>query len=162
MRKLAVVAAAVGLSACASMQSDSGLGNARVKVAQPDVLITQLSTVAAAARHVVGAMPVQYRLRIGNRDAQPITLKRVVVQSMGYGAYNVDTTSRPFDTRIEPDQFQVVEFWVPAYIDSATIVGANGPVTLRATLQFDSPVGQFQETVVQQVNPFPGQSGDND
>lgn len=157
MRKLVIVVSALVLSGCASMKSVSGLGNARVKLAQPDVLITQLSAVAAAARHVVGALPIQYRLRIGNRAAQPITLKRVVVQSMGYGAYNVDTTSRPFDTRIEPDQFEVVEFWLPAYIDSATIVGANGPVTLRATLQFDSPVGQFQETVVQQVNAFPGQ-----
>jgi hypothetical protein len=74
------------------------------------------------------------------------------------GAYAVESTGRPFDTKILPEEFQVVEMWVPANISSATIMGANGPVTLRATLQFDSPVGQFQEIVVQQVNAMPGRT----
>lgn len=146
-------------TACASMKSDSGLGAAQVEVIKPEILITQVSSMPAAARHVEGSIPVQYSLRVANRSAEPITLKRVTVQSMGAGAYNVNATGRPFDTRIQPEEYQVVEFWVPANVSQTTIMGANGPVTLRATLQFDSPVGQFQEIVVQQVNAMPGRTG---
>ncbi|MEO6487400.1 MAG: hypothetical protein ABIO78_05575 [Thermoanaerobaculia bacterium] len=157
MRKSLVLIIAVLLAGgCASMKSDSGLGSAKVSLTRPDVQLSQLSTVPAAARHVEGGLPIQYRLRIGNRSGEPITLKSVTLQSMGSGAYDVPTTSRPFTKLIPPDQFEIVEFWVPANVSNSTIMGANGPVTLRATLQFDSPVGQFQEVVVQQVNAMPG------
>ncbi len=157
MRKSLVLIIAVLLAGgCASMKSDSGLGSAKVSLIRPDVQLSQLSTVPAAARHVEGGLPIQYRLRIGNRSGEPITLKRVTLQSMGSGAYDVPTTSRPFTKLIPPDQFEIVEFWVAANVSNSTIMGANGPVTLRATLQFDSPVGQFQEVVVQQVNAMPG------
>ncbi|HEY3054136.1 MAG TPA: hypothetical protein VGK04_12190, partial [Thermoanaerobaculia bacterium] len=79
----------------------------------------------------------------------------------GYGAYNVTQTSRPFKTLIQPDHTEAVQFWVPAYIDNASLVGANGPVTLRVVAQFDSPVGQFQQIVVQQVNATTGVDGSN-
>lgn len=157
MRKSLVLIIAVLLAGgCASMKSDSGLGSAKVSLTRPDVQLSQLSTVPAAARHVEGGLPIQYRLRIGNRSGEPITLKSVTLQSMGSGAYDVPTTSRPFTKLIPPDQFEIVEFWVAANVSNSTIMGANGPVTLRATLQFDSPVGQFQEVVVQQVNAMPG------
>ena len=156
MRKSLVIFAVVLLAGCSSMQSDSGLGAAKVALTKPDILLTQISTIPAAARHVEGGLPVQYRLQVGNRSAEKITLKRVTLVSMGVGAYDVPSTSRPFSTEIQPDQAQIVEFWVPANVSNATIIGANGPVTLRATLQFDSAVGQFQETVVQQVNAMPG------
>ncbi len=153
---LALVAALLFSTACGSMKSDSGLGNAKVDIVRPVVAISQLSNLPLAARHIEGNLPVQYRLRVANKAAKTITLKNVSVQSMGYGAYNVDLTSRPFKAQIAPDQEGAVDFWVPAYIDSASLVGANGPVTLRVTAQFDSPLGQFQQTVVQQVHSMPG------
>jgi hypothetical protein len=148
-------------TACASMQSDSGLGGAKVDIAKPELLIQQLSTVPVAARHIEGGIPVQYSLRVLNHAGEPITLKQVSVVSMGYGAYNVTQTSRPFKTLIQPDHTEAVQFWVPAYIDNASLVGANGPVTLRVVAQFDSPVGQFQQIVVQQVNATTGVDGSN-
>ena len=157
MRNLVVLTTAVLLvNGCASMKSDSGLGRANVTLTRPEVELIQVSNVPTAARHVQGALPVQYQLRVGNRSAEPITLKSVSVQSIGSGAYDVGPTSRPFSKLIPPDQTEMVEFWVPANISNSTIMGANGPVTMRATLQFDSPVGQFQEVVVQQVNAMPG------
>jgi hypothetical protein len=156
MRKSLVLVAVVLLAGCASMQSDSGLGPAKVSLTRPDILLTQISSIPTAARHIEGGLPIQYRLQVGNRSAEKITLKRVTLVSMGSGAYDIPSTSRPFSTVIQPDQSEIVEFWIPANISDATIIGANGPVTLRATLQFDSPVGQFQETVVQQVNAMPG------
>ena len=136
---------------CASSRSDSGLGAAQVKLAEPEITIRQISTVPSAARHVEGGVPVRYAVRVENRSGEPITLKRVVAVSVGEGAYRVQASS-PFNKKIEPAQYQTVDFWAPAYIDNATITGANGPVTLRVTTYFDSPVGQFQQVVVQQVH----------
>jgi hypothetical protein len=157
MRKFVVVAVlALSLSGCASTRSDSGLGNAKVPVVKPQIDIAQISSIPTAARHVQGGIPIHYAVRVGNRSADTITLKSVNVQSVGVGAYDVASTSRPFTRKIQPDQNETVEFWVPASISIDTIMGANGPVTLRATLYFDSPVGQFQEVVIRQVNGMPG------
>ena len=148
MRKSLLVFAAVVLAACSTMKSDSGLGNAKLNLTSPEIYRSQLSSVPPSARHVEGGLPVQYKLRVANKSGETITLKRITVQSMGVGAYDVPPTSRPFSTVIQPDQYQEVDFWIPANVSDATVVGANGPVTLRATLQLDSPVGQFQEVVV--------------
>lgn len=150
-----------GLSSCASMQSDSGKGAASVNIPKPDMQIQQLSSVPVAAAHIEGGLPVQYALAVQNHASGPITLKQVNVTSMGYGAYDVPSTSRPFKAVIQPDQTQIVDFWVPANISNTSLVGANGPVTLRVTATFDSPDGQFQHIVVQQVNPTTGVDGAN-
>lgn len=137
---------------CASSHSDSGLGAAKVKIADPEVLIRQISTVPSAARHVEGGVPVRYVVRVENHAGDPITLKRIDAISIGEGAYRLPNVSRPFNKKIEPEHYETVDFWAPAFIDDATVVGANGPVTLRITTYFDSPVGQFQNVVVQQVH----------
>ena len=50
---------------------------------------------------------------------------------------------------------------MPANIQTTSLVGANGPVTLRVTAFFDSPEGQFKQVVVQQVNATTGVDGSN-
>ncbi|MGZ5493630.1 MAG: hypothetical protein ACXW3E_09185 [Thermoanaerobaculia bacterium] len=161
MRKSAVAVIVLLLAACSSMKSDSGLGATKVNIAKPEMQIRQLSTVAVAARYVEGGLPIQYALKVLNHAGEPITLKQVTVSSMGYGAYDVPQTSRPFSAVIQPEQTQVVDFWVPANVENVSLVGANGPVTLRVVAYFDSPVGQFQEIVVQQVNANTGIDGSN-
>jgi len=106
-------------------------------------------------------LPIQYALAVQNHAGGPITLKQVNIVSMGYGAYDVPSTSRPFKALIQSDQTQVVDFWVPANIQSTSLLGANGPVTLRVTAYFDSPEGQFQQVVVPQVNATTGVDGSN-
>lgn len=138
------------------MQSDSGKGRAAAEVPLPELQIQQLSAVPPVARQITGGLPVQYALAVQNRASHPITLKNVALVSMGYGAYDLPQTSRGFKTVIQPAQTEVVQFWASANIPLASTVGANGPVTLRVTAQFDSPVGQFQEVVVQQVHPNAG------
>ena len=157
---LAVIAL-VALSSCASMKSDSGKGATNVNISKPDMQIQQLSTVPAAARHIEGGLPIQYALAVQNHAGAPITLKQVNVVSMGYGAYDVPSTSRPFKALIQSDQTQVFDFWVPANIQNASLVGANGPVTLRVTAYFDSADGQFQQVIVQVVNATTGVDGSN-
>jgi hypothetical protein len=111
-----------------------------------------------AARHTDGGISNQYAMRVENRADEPITLRRVTVQSISDGAYYVSPTSRPFEVAIEPAQKEDVQFWVAAR-PGGSIVGANGPVTMRVTCQFDSPSGKFQHIVMQTVNDRTSISG---
>jgi len=115
------------------------------------VAIEQLSAMPAAARNVSGPLSVHYAVHVRNVAGQPITLKRVDIGTVGYGAYNVAMQSRPFDAAIEPGGQSEVELWLPAQIVDPSLTGANGPVTIRAVLLFDSPAGQMQTSVTRQV-----------
>lgn len=156
-RSLSALLLVLLAGACASMRSDSGKGAAEVALTSPEIQIEQLSSVGAAARHITGGLPIHYRIRVANRAGVPIKLTRATVQTIGEGAYSVSPTSSPFDASIEPEQFKEVDMWVASYIANPTLVGANGPVTLRATLFFDSPSGQFQEIVMEQLGTISGQ-----
>ena len=100
---------------------------------------------------MTGGISVQYRVEIENRAKTPITVKRIDVVSLGSGAYNLRSTSVPFNEQLNPGETRPVQFWAPASIDDPTIMGANGPVTIRITLYYDTPAGTFQTIVVQQV-----------
>jgi hypothetical protein len=151
MRK--AIAASVVFVVAAACSSGSGtVSNAeRAKIANPEILLVQTSSVPIAARHSDGALSIQYAMRVQNRAAETIKLRRVTVQSVSEGAYYVAPTSQPYDLAIEPEQKQEVQFWVAAR-PANTVIGVNGPVTLRVTCQFDSAAGQFQHIVMQRVN----------
>jgi hypothetical protein len=99
-------------------------------------------------------------MRVENRALEPITLKQVTVQSVSEGAYYVAPTSKPYDLAINAQQRQEVEFWVSAR-PAGSIVGANGPVTLRVTCNFETAAGTpFQHIAMQRVNERASISGD--
>lgn len=100
---------------------------------------------------MTGGVSVQYGISINNTTTTSLRFKRIDIQSVGMGAYSLAPTSKPFDVTLAPGETRVVELWAPAIIDNNTIVGANGPVTLRAVAHFESAAGQFQSVVVQQV-----------
>jgi len=150
------LAAVAILSACASTQSESGLGKATVKLVEPEVIIKQINFMPSVARDMTGNVPMHYQVRVANRSAETITLTRIEVRSIGQGAYTLSPQSHPFKQKIAPDGFEVVDFWAPAFIDDPTVYGANGPVTIRTVAHFDSAVGQFENITVQQVHDQPG------
>ncbi len=152
MRQIVLAIAVVAVASCGTFTPDKNSGASRTNLIEPEIQISQISSVPAAAEHVGGALPIRYRLRVMNKSSEEITLKRVTVMSMGEGAYTVRQTSQPFNKKVVPEGFEVMDFWVPAVVEYTTTLGSNGPVTLRLTLQFDSPVGTFQETVVRQVS----------
>ena len=123
---------------------------------EPEIHISQLSSVSEAARHMAGGISVQYRVDIGNRANVPITVKRIEVISLGAGAYTLRPTSYPFNVRLNAGETTALQFWVPANIDDPTIIGANGPVSVRLTLQYETPAGVTQAIVVQQVHAMSG------
>jgi hypothetical protein len=141
MRTPAVLA--LLLAACAS-------SNRGAQVIRPELTITQTSGVPQAARNVQGNVSVRYKVRVANRASEPITLARLTLQSVGAGAYTV-SDSRTVGLTIAPDQYQDVDFWATART-MTSVVGANGPVTLRIVAHFDSPDGPFEDISIQTVN----------
>jgi len=150
MRK-AIAASVVLVAILAGCSSGSAANASRPKIANPEIQLVQTSGVPIAARHTDGMLSIHYALRVENLADETIKLRRVTVQSISDGAYYVDSTSRPFDVAIEPQQKEEVQFWVAAR-PAGTIVGANGPVTMRVTCQFDSRDGRFQHIVMRVVN----------
>ena len=136
---------AVLLAGCASSSS-------KPAGPEPELLIRQLSNIPDAARNITGRISVQYALSVRNGTATVIQLQRIEVQSIGYGAYTLPVTTVPFDLVIDPGQTRTVSFWGAAVIDRETIMGANGPVTLRTVADFKASGGPIRTTVVQQVH----------
>ncbi|HEX8252361.1 MAG TPA: hypothetical protein VF846_04360 [Thermoanaerobaculia bacterium] len=150
MRKLLIVSLLV-LSAC-STSTPTQKQQAKVDRAnRPQIDIMQTSAVPIAARYVDGGVSVQYAVRIGNPAARDITLRRLTIQSVGQGAYTVNAYSVPFNVAVMAANKAQVQFWVPAYT-GMSIVGANGPVTVRVVGEFDSTDGRIQEVVTRVVN----------
>ena len=144
MRKAALAALVLLLVAgCTSTR-------ATADIEKPELRIAQTSEIPPAARHVQGNIPVSYQMRVANRAGEPITLTRVTLQSVGAGAYTI-STSLPFNVTIAPSHFEVIQFSAGA-VANTTVVGVNGPVSLRVIAHFNSPVGEFDQIVVQQVN----------
>ncbi|MDQ3281984.1 MAG: hypothetical protein M3Q69_11290 [Acidobacteriota bacterium] len=146
----------LALSACSSIST-----NSTVKAEhRPQIQIVQTSGVAIAARYVDGAIGVRYAVRVGNPSPAQITLRRVTVQSVVEGAYNVNPYSVPFNVDVASQAHQDVQFWVPA-VTGLSVTGANGPVTLRVTCEFTSEAnGRFQQVVTRVVNHRASAMGD--
>jgi outer membrane murein-binding lipoprotein Lpp len=147
----------LSLAGCASSDMSDEKSAASVNVTEPVVHLEQLSTVAEAARHVTGGLPIKYRVQVENQASEPITLTRVAVQSIGEGAYTLPNNSQPFKLEVPPQTAKSADFWVPAIVQNDTVYGSNGPVSIRVTAYFDSAKGAFQHTTVEQVHYSPVQ-----
>ena len=72
MRKSFLVFAVIALAACASSNN-----NLKVNIAQPSVVVEQLSSQPTVAEHVTGGIPIYLGVAVTNNADIPITLKRV-------------------------------------------------------------------------------------
>jgi hypothetical protein len=146
MKKLAVIAALLLVAGCA-------MNNNASKVPDPEVKLDQTSTVPGAAEHVIGAIPVSFRMQVTNRAAIPITLKRVEVTSVGEaGGYQVPQSQVPFNVTLTPGASESVNFTISAVNTGMNVTGVNEPVTIRVTSVYDSAEGTLQNTVIRQVS----------
>ena len=136
----------LGLAACSANQLSR-----KSPIAEPEVVIEQTSNVAPAARNITGGITVRFRVRVRNLANEVVTLKRIDMRSIGIGSYTIDGISQAFNVGIKPGSESAVEFWAAGFIADPSVTGANGPVTLRAVMLFDSASGQLQTVVTQQV-----------
>lgn len=144
MRTAVTLTALLLLAACAST-------NSAAPGPEPDINIYQISRVAVGTEHDTGPVSAQFAVEVKNKLAEPLSLRRVAVQSIGGGAYTLPSYSQAFNETIAPGETKRVSFWAPAVVNVDTVGGANGPVTLRASLEFEAGGKKFQKVEVQNV-----------
>ena len=126
MRRLLLALLLVG---CASSAGD-----------QVSVQLQQLG--ATSDFRFSGPVTIQLRITVSNPTAQPVTLSRIELRTIGPGAYILQEPSIP------------LHLAVPAGMTASVTVAARGsslggnvqsvePVTVRATAYFDAPGGAF-------------------
>lgn len=138
--RIAAAAALLLVAACATQHA-----------ANPEVVIEQLSNVASAARHVTGPITLRYIVRVRNVASEPVTLKRLELNSVGTGAYNLAPLARALDMTIAPGSETSVEMVGSGQVVDWSVIGANGPVTLRAVLHLTAASGRWQTVLIQPV-----------
>jgi len=148
--------AALGMTLALGCVSAAPQQQSTAPLNEPEIQIHQLSNVAEIARDITGPISVQYQVHVGNRTGVPITIKRIDVSSIGEGAYTLRQNSTPFNQPLDTGHAAALTLWAPAFISNPTIVGANGPVTLRVAVQYDTPNGSHQAIRVEQVHAFGG------
>jgi hypothetical protein len=123
---------------------------------EPEITIVQLSRVVEGMRSDTGPVSVHYGVEVRNPTDAPIHLDRVSVQSIGGGAYDLPAHSQGFDVTIASKETKSIDFWAPAYVVNPAASGANGPVTIRATVELDAAGKKFQKISMQNVSPAGG------
>ncbi|MCU1350295.1 MAG: hypothetical protein JWO56_3325 [Acidobacteria bacterium] len=152
MKRLAA-SALFALAAVACSSSNPG----DAKLIKPEISFEQIVGPAELG-YPGGRIDIQYEVTIANRSAEPISLRRIEVSSIGGGAYRLRRESFPFSVTVPPDRQGTLRFWAHALQSGAVFRGSNEPVTLRAILFFDSPAGKFQQIVMRELGQFEGGS----
>ncbi|HUP48168.1 MAG TPA: hypothetical protein VNA04_05185 [Thermoanaerobaculia bacterium] len=134
----------------------AGCSSGGVDIVRPEIQIIQLygPTDLASARGQ-GSMTAQFAFRVLNRALEPITLRRVQLESSGDGGYALRREDRPFSIPIGPGEIVEERVEALAYFRLMPSGSAsNEPVTLRATFHFDSPAGSFRQIVLRNIGQF--------
>ena len=152
MKQLAFCAALVVLAGCSS-------SSPKAAITPPDVDIVQIYGPSDVTfSRGVSTVNAQYGLQITNKADEPITLKHVTLEAIGTGTIGMRREERAFNNEIPPGQTgqAVVNAYVVFTSDSSGSP-TREPLTLRATLNFDSPKGHFNKIVQKMIGQFPGQ-----
>jgi hypothetical protein len=121
----------------------------KAKLIQPEVELVQI-TGPADTLYQGGNIEVQYGLRVANRSAEPITLQRVLIETIGSGGpYRVPRDYYYIRHVVEPGKFGDVTFWVRAESTGSRFsIDAQAPITVRGTAYFSSPLGSLRKVFV--------------
>jgi len=104
-------------------------------------------------------MSVRFAVRVENPSKEQIRLRRVTIESLTEGAYHIAPYSQPFNVLVAAARHEEVQFWAPART-GLSVVGANGPVTLRVVCDFDDHKGEkIHQVVTRVVNRHASPSG---
>jgi hypothetical protein len=148
MRTVLISTALLLVLGCATSDAPSG--------PEPEAAIVQLSRAPEGTQYDTGPLSMHYAVEVKNTLAEAVTLRRVGLQSIGGGSYTLPAYSQGFNEIIPPGETKRVSFWAPAFVATQTVAGANGPVTLRGTLEFEAGPRKFQKIVVQNIGPEGG------
>jgi hypothetical protein len=144
MKCVLSVLAVVFLAACASSQQSANAPPVEVHLAQ----VATPSDVF----YFGGPINIQYQLSINNPTNQPLTLKRLDLQTVGPGAYSLRTSATPMNLKVPPNATTTytISVWGNA---RGGYLAASEPVTIHGTAYFDSPSGGFVRIFSENIWP---------
>jgi hypothetical protein len=106
----------------------------------------------------MNSVDAQYGLQITNPSSDPITLKHVVLESVGGSGIALRREDRAFNNEIPPGQTGQAVVNARVYFrNDSSGSPTREPMTIRATMSFDSPKGSFNRIVQKMIGQFPGQ-----
>ena len=151
MKRLACCVLLLALAGCASA--------AKFPVTPPDIEIVQIYGPSDLNySRGVSSVNAQYGVQITNRASDPIVLKHVTLQSVAGGTIAMRREDRAFNNEIPPGQTgQAVVNALVYFTSDISGTPTREPLTLRITLNFDSPKGTFNRIVQKMIGQFPGQ-----
>ena len=153
MKRIAFCALLVVIVACASSSHTSPV------TPLPSVEIVQIYGPADLSySRGISSVEAQYGLEITNPSSDPITLKHVTLESVGGSSIRMRREDRAFNIEIPPGQTGQAVVTARVYFQSDNSGSpTREPITMRATLSFDSPKGSFNRIVQKMIGQFPGQ-----
>ncbi|HEV8660198.1 MAG TPA: hypothetical protein VGS96_16450 [Thermoanaerobaculia bacterium] len=128
-------------------------------VTPPDVEIVQLYGPSNLDfSRGVSSIDAEYGIQVTNRASDPIRLRHVTLESVAGTTIVLRREDRAFDNEIPPGQTGQARMHARVYFTS-DFSGSptREPLTIRATLRFDSPKGSFNKIVQRNIGQFPGQ-----
>lgn len=127
---------------CASQQ-DSG----------PPVTVhlTPLDTVSDLF-YFPGPIGLRYGITVSNPTNEPVTLRRLDLNTVGTGAYFLRSGSTPMNVKVAPNSSATfsISTWGRA---RGGYLSASEPVTIQGRAYFDGPNGPFVKLFQQNIMP---------
>lgn len=144
MRLRAVAMIALVLAGCGTA-ADQG----PAQLLAPKIRVRQLAgQILPSPRSPV--TEIELLVDIFNESSEPITLKRLQLQSIIGGGFRFQPTARTFNKVIPPGGVETFDLWVEIAAE-APGVDVRSPSTVRGTALFDSPAGGFRHLFTEQI-----------
>lgn len=124
------------------------------KIPEPGIGLEQLVGPAQLG-YPYGPIEVKYNFAVQNNAAEPITLVRVDIQTMGSagGAYSLRHEFYNFRQSIPPNSVGVVTFWAKGF-GWGRGLRESEPVTVRGVAYFESAKGTFQKVFIREISQY--------
>ena len=104
------------------------------------------------------SLPIYFEIDVLNESSEPITLERAQIASSGSGSYEILSRTEFFRTKIAPGEVGTIS--LPATVRVFSVrTSAMEPISVRAMVYFDSPLGKFRRIVIQQLGSGIGGPG---
>jgi len=148
MKYAVVVLVAAFVLGCASSPQQPADTALKGSVTAPEVIFIQLVGPADQS-FPSGLIQVQYGMRVENRDDDMITLRSIELSPVGTsGPYAIQRDTFFFGKKIAAAQSGDVIWWANAVArGNPFALDASAPVSVRATLFFESPHGTFRKVI---------------
>lgn len=150
MRRFATLAVTLLVAGCSSTSGPTA------QLTRPKVTIIARTNLADTSPSLSAGVPMHYEIRITNQADVAITLKRIDLDAMAGGGFQVQSKTRVFDVTIAPAETRSVDFDTTAYINDPTGTDARQPVAIRAITLFETSKGKLQSITQQRVSIVSG------